>query len=26
LIPASIDELGLIPEGNVTLLEVYVNA
>ena len=26
LVPASIDELGLIPEGNVTLLEVYVNA
>jgi len=26
LIPASIDELGLIPDGNVTLLEVYVNA
>jgi mannose-6-phosphate isomerase len=24
LIPASIDEIGLIPDGNVTLLEVYV--
>ena len=26
LIPACIDELGLIPDRNVTLLEVYVNA
>jgi mannose-6-phosphate isomerase len=25
LIPASIDELSLIPEGEVTLLEVYVS-
>jgi len=25
LIPASIDELSLIPDGEVTLLEVYIS-